>query len=214
MTQDNSNNKKLIFSDLREELEKINPIEEFRSWLDEAEKHEPNDHNVASVASVDKDGMPNVRMQLLKGLDERGFTFYTNFNSVKAKELSDSPKAALCFHWKTSRQQVRVRGIIEEVSIDECDAYFATRSRGSQLGAWASLQSSELDCRKTLEQRAKEMEVKFEGEDVPRPPHWKGFRINPLSIEFWQDGEFRLHDRVIFKRDAPSDKWSFARYYP
>ena len=214
MANAEDNNKKLIFSDSREEILKIDPIEEFKTWLAGAENHEPNDPNVAAVATVDETGMPNVRMQLLKGLDERGFVFYTNFNSTKAHELEGQPKASLCFHWKSTRQQIRVRGLVEEVSAQEADIYFATRSCGSRLGAWASLQSSELDCRKTLEQRAKEVEAKYEGQDVPRPPHWKGFRINPLSIEFWQDGEFRLHDRVMFQRDSVDGQWDFARYYP
>ena len=184
----------------------------FAQWLSDATASELNDPNGMALATVDRDGMPNVRMVLLKGFDEKGFVFYTNFESQKGAEILGSMKAALCFHWKSLRRQVRVRGEVEIVSDEEADAYYATRARHSRLGAWASAQSRPLDLRATLEKAVAELDAKYPGNDIPRPAHWSGFRIMPTSIEFWQDGEFRLHDRIEFTRAG--DEWEKARLYP
>lgn len=188
------------------------PFSVFADWLKTAEAHEPNDANAMSLATVDARGMPNVRIVLLKGLDARGFVFYTNLESAKGNELAATGKAALCFHWKSVRRQVRVRGTIERVSNDEADAYYASRPRQSRIGAWASEQSRPLDARATLEARVAELEARYEGEDIPRPPHWSGTRVVPETVEFWQDGAFRLHDRCLFARAG--DGWSRQRLYP
>ncbi|MEL6967375.1 MAG: pyridoxamine 5'-phosphate oxidase [Pseudomonadota bacterium] len=184
----------------------------FEEWLTEAQAQELNDPNAMALATVDPDGMPNVRTVLLKGHDARGFVFYTNFESAKGRELLASGKAALCFHWKSLRRQVRVRGPLEQVSDAEADEYYNTRHPQSRLGAWASEQSRPLDERETLLARFKEYEEKYGTETIPRPPHWSGFRVKPISMEFWKDGEFRLHDRAVF---TPSDAgWSAQRLYP
>ena len=167
-----------------------------------------------SLATVDCDGLPDVRMVLLKGVDENGFVFYTNGNSIKAGQVKDQPKAALGFHWKSLRRQVRIRGAVERVSDAQADAYFASRSRKSQIGAWCSDQSDILDSRSTLEARLKKAEDKFAGKDVPRPAHWYGWRIIPSQIEFWMDMPFRLHDRLVFKRDNEANEWTKLRLYP
>ena len=186
----------------------------FEEWLDEARRSEPNDPNAVAVATVDPDGMPNVRMVLLKGHDGRGFVFYTNFEGTKGHELLASKKAAMCFHWKSLRRQVRVRGPVEIVSDDEADAYFASRHPDSRRGAWASDQSRPLDSRQTLLERQDAMKARFPDDDaIVRPPHWSGFRIRPVSIEFWADGEFRLHDRAIFTPDGKGG-WTPQRLYP
>jgi pyridoxamine 5'-phosphate oxidase len=184
----------------------------FEAWLAEAEASEPNDPNAMAVASVDGEGRPSVRMVLLKGHDARGFVFYTNFNSRKARELIDAPHAGLLFHWKSLRRQVRIEGPVEEVGQDEADAYFATRGRASQLGAWASDQSQPLPARALFEEQYAEMEARFDGEDVPRPPHWSGFRVVPQRIEFWQDRAHRLHERRLFVRAG--DHWNEGLLYP
>ncbi|HXQ16403.1 MAG TPA: pyridoxamine 5'-phosphate oxidase [Caulobacteraceae bacterium] len=188
------------------------PIELFAKWLAEAVKAEPNDANAMTLATVDDEGMPDARMVLLKGVDAAGFTFFTNFESAKGRELLKHPKAALVFHWKSLRRQVRVRGDVAPVTEAEADAYFASRARSSQLGAWASDQSRELPDRLAFERRLAEMGLKFGLGAVPRPPHWSGFRLTPRSLEFWRDRPFRLHERLAFGRvDAG---WTVRRLYP
>jgi len=189
------------------------PFLMFQSWLEEAEETEPNDPNAMCVATVDEHGQPGARILLLKGLDERGFAFYTNKESRKVEQLDHNPKAALCFHWKTLRRQVRVEGPIESVSDQEADDYFASRSRKSQIGAWASKQSSPMSDYSELEQAAEEQAKKFENEEsVPRPPHWGGYRVIPERIEFWMDGPHRLHKRYLY---TPSGNgWTVQMLYP
>ncbi len=190
------------------------PFALFADWLQAAEAHEPNDPNAMALATVDKDGMPNIRVVLLKQMDASGLVFYTNIESAKGVELAQTPKAAANFHWKSLRRQIRVRGVIEPVSPAEADAYFASRPKGSQIGAWASQQSRELADRKTLEQRIAELERQFAGKAVPRPPYWSGFRLIPQEIEFWHDRPFRLHDRLQFLRATPDAPWTKRRLYP
>ena len=191
-----------------------NPFSVFNDWLAAAEEKEINDPNAVAVATVDSDGLPNLRMVLLKGHDERGFVFYTNFESAKGRELLAHPKAALCFHWKTLQRQIRIRGAIEQVSDAEADAYFASRARESRIGAWASLQSRPVADRAALEQAVNDMTQKFEGQDVPRPPHWSGWRLVPHMIEFWEDGAYRLHNRVVYERATAQQEWQVKRLYP
>ena len=198
-----------LFVDIPED-----PIAAFDAWLQEAAKSEPNDPNAMSLATVNADGMPNVRMVLLKGHDARGFVFYTNLQSQKGGELADNAKAALCFHWKTMQRQVRVQGPISPVADDEADAYYNSRGRQSRIGAWASQQSRPLADRTELEAAYAEMDAKYPGDDIPRPPHWSGRRITPLRIEFWQDGDHRLHDRLVFKRANADSDWGIERLYP
>ena len=190
----------------------------FRSWLAEAEASEPNDPNAMAVATVGADGMPSVRMVLLKGHDERGFVFYTNRESRKAQELAGDAGAALLFHWKSLRRQVRIEGAVSPVSDAESDAYFATRGRDSRLGAWASDQSHPLGSREAFEQRFEAMKRRFAGEDVPRPPHWGGYRVAPGRIEFWQDRAHRLHERRLFTREGDGEgengSWREGLLYP
>jgi pyridoxamine 5'-phosphate oxidase len=188
------------------------PIALFSEWLADAEKSEPNDPNATALATVDADGLPDVRMVLLKGHDERGFVFYTNFESAKGAEILANPKAAMCFHWKSLRRQVRVRGAVETVTEAEADAYFASRPRGSRIGAWASKQSRPLESKLALEKAVAEYTLKYPVGDIPRPPHWSGFRIKPVQIEFWHDRPFRLHERIVFTREG--DGWGKVRLYP
>jgi pyridoxamine 5'-phosphate oxidase len=188
------------------------PIALFEQWLGEALKSEPNDANAMTLATVDADGLPDARIVLLKGVDDAGFTFFTNLGSAKGRELAASPKAALVFHWKSLRRQVRVRGDVAQVTPAESDAYFATRARSSQLGAWASEQSRELPDRLALERRIAEMGLKFGLGAVPRPPHWGGYRLTPRAIEFWRDRPFRLHERLVFDRAVGG--WTVRRLYP
>lgn len=185
----------------------------FRAWFAEARASEINDSNAMALATVDSTGQPSVRMVLLKGHDERGFVFYTNRESRKAQELGEGSKAALLFHWKSLRRQIRIEGPISRVDDAESDAYFASRGRDSQLGAWASEQSRPLDARETFEARFEAMRARFEGGDVPRPPHWGGYRVTPQRIEFWLDREHRLHERRVFTRTA-EDGWDEGLLFP
>lgn len=190
------------------------PFALFRQWLAEAERAEPSDPDAMALATVDAGGMPNVRMVLLKGVDERGFAFYTNCGSAKGVELDANPEAALVLYWKSLGRQIRIRGLIEPVSDAEADAYFATRHRESRIGAWASDQSRPLASRAALEEAVQRYMKEFAGADVPRPDYWHGYRVQPLEIEFWQHGAFRLHDRIVFRRDSLEGGWTKTRLYP
>jgi pyridoxamine 5'-phosphate oxidase len=191
-----------------------NPYDVFADWLALARKSEPNDPNAMALATVDSDGMPDVRMVLLKDIDPEGFVFYTNLESAKGTQLISNPKAALCFHWKSLRRQVRVRGAIVPVSDAEADAYFATRARDSRIGAWASTQSRPLEDRFALEKSVAAFALKFGLGEVPRPAFWSGFRLLPTRIEFWRDKPFRLHDRLVFERADAEANWSTVKLYP
>jgi pyridoxamine 5'-phosphate oxidase len=184
----------------------------FAAWMAEARRAEPNDPNAMALATVDADGLPNVRMVLLKDVDDRGFVFYTNTESNKGRELLGQNKAALVLHWKSLRRQVRARGPVTLVSDQEADAYFQSRPRDSRIGAWASQQSRPLESRFALEKAVALHAARYAIGEVPRPPYWTGFRIDPVSIEFWQDKPFRLHDRVVFERRQ--DGWAKERLYP
>jgi pyridoxamine 5'-phosphate oxidase len=191
-----------------------NPFQLFGTWLAEATESEINDPNAVAVATVDPDGLPNVRMVLLKGLDERGFVFYTNYESAKGREILSAKKAAMVFHWKSLRRQVRVRGPVEAVDLTEADAYYASRPRGSRIAAWASQQSRPLESKEALEREVARFEEKFGAGEIPRPPHWSGFRLRPIAIEFWQDMPFRLHDRLVYTLDEAGIGWTTGRIYP
>lgn len=193
-------------------LSEDDPFALFDAWLKEAVAKELNDANAMALATVDAEGLPDVRMVLLKDVDHQGFVFYTNLGSAKGRELEANPKAALLFHWKSLRRQVRVRGAVSRVTDAEADAYFATRARPAQLGAWASEQSRTLPDRLALEKRIAEMGLKFGLGKVTRPPHWSGFRVAPESIEFWRDRPFRLHERLVF--DRAEGGWTTRRLYP
>lgn len=188
------------------------PIAQFSEWFAEAQASEPNDPNAVALATVSAEGLPSVRMVLLKDADARGFTFYTNVESRKGSDLAGNPRAAMCFHWKSLGRQVRVEGSVARVTEAEADAYFATRARTSQIGAWASQQSRPLESRFALERKVAEFTAKFHVGAVPRPAYWSGFRIAPERMEFWRERPFRLHDRTIFQRTA--DGWAVEHLYP
>jgi pyridoxamine 5'-phosphate oxidase len=190
------------------------PFSLFADWLVLAKKKEPNDANAMCLATVDAQGMPDARMVLLKDFDSDGFVFYTNTLSAKGRELETNPKAALVFHWKSVRRQVRIRGDVVPVSNEEADEYFASRARDSRIGAWASKQSQVLESRFALEKRVATKAAKFGLGKIPRPPHWSGYRLAPLRIEFWRDRPFRLHDRLVFLRENTATDWVTQRLYP
>jgi pyridoxamine 5'-phosphate oxidase len=190
------------------------PVRLFGAWFAEAKRAESVNPDAMALATVAADGFPNVRMVLLKGFDERGFVFYTNLDSAKAHELEGAPKAALTFYWKSLQRQVRARGTVEAVSAEEADAYFATRSRMAQIGAWASKQSAPLESRMAFEKAIARSAAKFAIGTVPRPPFWSGYRVVPAEIEFWQERLYRLHDRIVFRRDGIAAPWTKTRLYP
>ncbi len=198
---------------VQDDLVTDEPITLFQSWLADAAGSEPNDPNAMTLATIDADGMPAARMVLLKEVDSRGFAFFTNTQSEKGQHLAANPRAALCFHWKTLRRQVRVVGLVEPVSAAEADAYYLTRPRLSRIGAWASDQSRPLESRALLESRVAALTEQYGPEgDIPRPPHWSGYRVLPQRIEFWRDRPFRLHDRMVYT--AHGDGWVVERLYP
>lgn len=195
-------------------ISRDDPFTLFAEWFKDAGESEPNDPSAMSIASVDADGMPNVRMVLMKDFDECGFVFYTNFESQKGEEILGQPKAALCFHWKSLRRQIRIRGTVTVVTDEEADAYFNSRERGSRIGAWASQQSRPLEGRFALEKAVAKYAAKHAIGTVPRPEYWSGFRVAPLYMEFWHDRPFRLHDRVVFRRNTPDEDWARSQLYP
>ena len=194
--------------------EKADPLDLFAEWYAEAERSEPDLPSAMSLATVGPDGTPALRMVLLKGFDAQGFVFYTNTQSRKGLHLAAHPKAALLFHWKSLGRQVRLEGPVSPTTTQEADEYFATRERGSQIGAWASDQSRPLESRFALEKRVAEFTARHVIGKVPRPPHWSGFRLKPVLIEFWQDGAFRLHDRLEYRRASPDAPWTTRTLYP
>ncbi len=198
----------------RDFTEAQDPFELFAVWFAEAQKHEPNDPEAMALATVDAEGLPDVRMVLLKDANRSGFVFYSNADSAKGEQLSATPKAAGVLHWKSLRRQIRFRGAVEPVSDAEADAYFASRALQSRLGAWASQQSRPLESRFALEASIAKYAAKFAFGTIPRPPYWVGYRILPVYLEFWSDGAFRLHDRIVFRREALGALWRKERLYP
>ena len=201
-----------VDEDQGEVFTREDPLALFAEWFELAKKKEPNDANAMALATVDADGLPNVRMVLLKDIDAAGLTFFTNIESAKGRELAANPRAALCFHWKSIRRVVRFRGNVAPVSHEEADAYYATRARGSQIGAWASTQSRPLESRFALEKAVASEAARFGLGKIPRPYHWSGYRLTPVEIEFWVNRPFRLHDRLQFKRSG--EGWTTQRLYP
>lgn len=192
----------------------IDPLALFAGWLEEARASEINDPNAMAIATVDEQGMPDLRMVLLNGFDERGFVFFTNFGSEKGRQLLNHPQAALLFHWKSLRRQIRIRGTVDVVDNTDADAYFSTRPLQSRIGAHASEQSRPLASRSALLDRVEQLAARFADSEVPRPEYWSGFRVKPLQMEFWKDGTYRLHDRVVFRRTDPDGRWVRNRLYP
>ena len=203
-----------VDEDQGEVFTREDPVSLLEDWLALAGKKEPNDPNAMALATADASGFPDVRMVLLKDLDAHGLTFFTNTESAKGVELAENARAALCFHWKTIRRQVRVRGLVAPVDPAEADSYFKTRARSARIGAWASAQSRPLEGRFALENEVAAYAAKFGVGEVPRPPHWSGYRVAPLRMEFWVNRPFRLHDRLEFLRDAPDRAWRTRRLYP
>jgi pyridoxamine 5'-phosphate oxidase len=203
-----------VDEDQGEVFTREDPLSLFAEWFELAKRKEINDPNAMTLATVDADGLPNARMVLLKDIDERGLSFFTNLESAKGRELAANPRAALVFHWKSIRRQVRARGPVERVSDAEADAYFATRAKGAQIGAWASPQSRPMEGRFALERRIAEETAKRGLSKIPRPSHWSGFRLVPVEIEFWVNRPFRLHDRLVFRRDRAGTAWKSERLYP
>lgn len=201
-----------VDEDQGEVFTKDDPLALFEDWFALAREKEPNDPNAMALSTVDRDGMPDIRMVLLKDYDRRGLTFYSSLESAKGRQIADHPKAALLFHWKSIRRQVRFRGAVSLVADAEADAYFATRARGARIGAWASKQSRPMEGRFALEKAVAAETLRFGLGDIPRPPHWTGFRLEPLSVEFWVNRPFRLHDRLLFTRAAGG--WTTSRLYP
>jgi pyridoxamine 5'-phosphate oxidase len=193
---------------------RTDPFVLFRSWMEEAQANEPNDPNAMSLATAAEGGMPNVRMVLLKGVDAKGFVFYSNADSIKGSELAANPHAAINFHWKSLRKAVRAQGLVSKVSDAEADDYFATRPKDSQIGAWASPQSRPMEGRWVFEKALAEYGLRYALTKVPRPPYWVGWRITPLRIEFWRDRPFRLHDRLVYRRDQEAMPWHTERLFP
>jgi pyridoxamine 5'-phosphate oxidase len=190
------------------------PLLLFRHWMEEAKKSEPNDADAMALATVDEAGRPDVRMVLLKDWDADGFVFYSNRDSAKGTEISSNPHAALCLHWKSLRRQIRIRGAVTEVRPEEADAYFASRAKDSQIGAWASAQSRPMQSRFQFEKEIARYAAKYALQKVPRPDYWTGFRVAPFEIEFWRNRPFRLHDRLVYRRDDPKAPWTTERLFP